>query len=571
MVRVSDLRERFESPPATVPANPRHTFPQRSPTSIQPQAQRYGTTPGPGKMRSISEPISLESSEAKQETRVDELNGLLRGKSVRPELNIDTFVPPTEGLYNPFRTPERKGKGKEREDDVDGSVVPKLETQKTKGYNGDATQWSSPPPDLYFTVSGSISDPKTPEPDNELPTVIRQPPTQNELSIKSLDVPSSPPIAGFHSNSSAVTETLYHSSSTYAPGTHGTPCPDNTYRPAHPLSSEIGRTPLRYYVPTPPPGQVLHVRRVVNHRRRGPHPRTPPSRLPADYRADTAFSYERPPTATPFYSTQAPTLSQLFPDADLPCAPIAGTELEYRALRESGEGRKVGPYRTAWPEERFEKLEEVMGMAKRVHQGRGWVSNDVPKTDESQRLLDRPSEGSQNRDYEKDDHIVGRKKCRWWKRWYCRCENCRPPVHREFASSPPMMSGALPAPTPERESDTPRTAQSTRSSVGMGQSSGREQQPEISPRASSLSHGASPARASLPASVILTPNRKRKASNTSSPAPSKKVVKRRRWRLFAPRKVTVVTAESAVQLPQKQMARTKSHLWHIGSITGSDS
>ena len=570
MVRVSDLRARFESPPASAPANSWHTFPQRRPTVIRPRIQRYGTIPGPSKVRSVSEPIAPEISEAKLDTQVDVPSGLSGRRSVRPELNIATFVPPTEELHDPFKTPEPKGKGKERRDVADAQATPKLETQGTKGHNDDATKWSSPPPDLYSTLPGSANNPTTPQPDSELPTVIGQPP-HNEVSIISLDIPSSPPVPGFHTSSSAVAETLYHSSSTYAPGTHGTPCPDSTYRPSQPLSTEVGRAPSRYYAPTPPPGQVLHVRRVINQRRRGPRPRTPPFRLPADYRADTAFSYERPPTATPFSSAQAPTLSQLFPATNLAYAPIAGTELEYRALRELGEGRRVGPYRTAWPEERSEKLDEIMGMAKRVDRGRGWVSNDMTRVDESERLLDGPSEGSQDRDYENDDNIVGRKRCRWWKRWYCRCENCRPPVHRECASSPPMMSGALPAPTPEGSSDAPRTVQSMRSSVSMGQSSGRGQQPEIPPRASSISHGASPARPSPPASVLLTPNRKRKASSTASAAPSKKVVKRRRWRLFAPRKVTVVTAENAIESPQKQMARTKSHLWRIGSIMGSDS
>jgi hypothetical protein len=117
-------------------------------------------------------------------------------------------------------------------------------------------------------------------------------------------------------------------------------------------------------------------------------PKTPPPRLPADYRARKAFSFDRPPTTTPFSTQGARPMS---PSHWLYNAPrVGGVELEVRALQQATENR-TSVHRALWPEERAKVLGEIDNMAKNLIRGAGVVvgvreDQIVEETDEQEEL-----------------------------------------------------------------------------------------------------------------------------------------------------------------------------------------
>lgn len=144
------------------------------------------------------------------------------------------------------------------------------------------------------------------------------------------------------------------------------------------------RTSSRRYAALPLPSAraranidnvVIESQKPLLRRLYGPrqHLNPPPQRLPATYRAKTPFSFNRPPTTTPFSSAGARPMS---PSHWLYNAPrVGGVQMEVSALQRATEGR-AATHRALWPEEREETLGEVDGMAEKLVRGAAVVRDN---------------------------------------------------------------------------------------------------------------------------------------------------------------------------------------------------
>jgi hypothetical protein len=79
--------------------------------------------------------------------------------------------------------------------------------------------------------------------------------------------------------------------------------------------------------------------------------KTFPPRLPCDYRAATPFSFECPPTTTPFVGKCDVSQTVLLPSRYRNAPRIGGVDLELQSLEHA---TRTKPRRTAWPEQRIE-------------------------------------------------------------------------------------------------------------------------------------------------------------------------------------------------------------------------
>jgi hypothetical protein len=472
MSRVSSLRKRFGA--SSSPEHLYYTYPQHGQTPPdQPKPVWYETMPQSSKRRLLPNSPPLVAREVQQEAQVNELMAFGRGRigKARVRLTEETFVLPERLSDDPFNMTEpkigSKGKGKGRQDShvAYGLEVPKLRQQRRPETVPSPTLAR----DIYFSVTDIARDIESLEPNDDLPPLIQGLYSHGNVPL-GVPITTSHLVGGsLRTVSSAQAGAYYRSSSTYGAGYDETICPDGTYRPSQPLTDEPPRTPSRHYAPMPPPSStpppIQRQRQLVMHAYRPP--RTPPPRLPASYRPTTAFSFERPPTTTPFSCPSAPTYPDLFPTAELSCSPVPGPELEFRALQRVGE-RRTGPYRTVWPEERRELWGEIEGIARRIAEGNGWVGRDkdvVKKTKhEEEQELDEivdQEDGDTTRKYGYEVEVKRKKKCKWWKRWYCGCANCKPsPSPLTNASGRPLMSDVLRTHTPPKTHGTLVSTQS---------------------------------------------------------------------------------------------------------------
>jgi hypothetical protein len=187
-----------------------------------------------------------------------------------------------------------------------------------------------------------------------------------------------------HVSGSPEPEEFYRSSAEYVAARAEWQEPLHTGRPLTPYPRMAGSPSSRIscpYVSVPLPSSQRHA--IIKHdhapsksnpplrRRYGlRRPNTPPPRLPADYRAKTAFSFDRPPTTTPFSTQDARPMS---PSHWLYNAPrVGGVELEVRALQQATEAR-TSVHRALWPEEREKVLGEIDGIAMKLIRGAGVV------------------------------------------------------------------------------------------------------------------------------------------------------------------------------------------------------
>jgi hypothetical protein len=141
--------------------------------------------------------------------------------------------------------------------------------------------------------------------------------------------------------------------------------------------------------PAPPAANDSPLRCRYGHR----CTKTPPPRLPHNYRAERAFSFNRLPSPTPFSTQDARPIS---PSHWLHNVPrIDGVDLELRAMNQSI-GRKGAVHRTLWPEERREMMEEVHAMKVNLVGTAGIVRDEEVKA-ENAKEQDEEQEGNKKK------------------------------------------------------------------------------------------------------------------------------------------------------------------------------
>jgi hypothetical protein len=200
------------------------------------------------------------------------------------------------------------------------------------------------------------------------------------------------------SRGSSVTSTtdaeeFYRSSADYRAGIEQGQRPVGSDRPLTPYPRDIASylvIPAKFYSSVPldasqrrafmgdyaPPAPTNSMpRRRYGYRRA----KTPPPRLPADYRPETAFSFNRPLSPAPFSSSDARAIS---PSHWLYSAPrVDGVDLELCALNQALEKREA-VHRTLWPEEQLKMMGEVHGMRVNLMRNAGIVRNEEVKVQE---------------------------------------------------------------------------------------------------------------------------------------------------------------------------------------------
>jgi hypothetical protein len=142
--------------------------------------------------------------------------------------------------------------------------------------------------------------------------------------------------------------------------------------PSSPRQEYIDDPALSYEPPSP-------TKRPPQPTRPPPSPPLRPKRLPADYRAETPFSFNREPTPTPFETKDARAMTPSHPLYNAPRT--GGVDLELRAMGRSlgRDGAKL--HRTMWPEEIGEMAGNVSDMVTNLVRTSGAVRDGEPKVD----------------------------------------------------------------------------------------------------------------------------------------------------------------------------------------------
>jgi hypothetical protein len=97
-------------------------------------------------------------------------------------------------------------------------------------------------------------------------------------------------------------------------------------------------------------------------------------RLPADYRPETPFSFDKPNTPTPFSSEYARTMSPSHPLYNAPR--MSGVDLEIFAMGQTMRRNGAKIHRTMWPEEVAEMAANVNGMMANLLMSGGAVRDE---------------------------------------------------------------------------------------------------------------------------------------------------------------------------------------------------
>ncbi|KAF1919465.1 hypothetical protein BDU57DRAFT_546120 [Ampelomyces quisqualis] len=271
---------------------------------------------------------------------------------------------------------------------------------------GDRREVSSPEAEAFYR-SSSAYQAATLNPTHETDTHTH--PTE----ARDLFPPPSPPA-----------DALSRSSSTYLPSAQRIPTPyprsagtTTRYSASVPMSASQRASLLHTHSHSPqhPP------RRKYGQRR----PYTPPPRLPATYRADTPFSYERPLTTTPFAVPGAATMAP--GDAHFAAPRVDGVALELGSLQRATEGRSA-VHRALWPEEREAMLREVDEVAMGLIRGAGRVRGvEEEQEQEEEGVVDSQQELKEVIEGQQGGDVVQEKKKRfaWLRRVWARLKKGR--------------------------------------------------------------------------------------------------------------------------------------------------
>jgi hypothetical protein len=318
---------------------------------------KYQTFPATDKLREVM-----------QEAMVNEIMGFGRQFRETP------IVPAYDGVnhyemevLNPFSTPSICTKTSRKLSD--GHIVqqqyPMENTIPCAKYQEDNGRVNFiPDPEMYsFLVSQE--------------TEVRTPSVLDGCHIMSLPSSLSPDSKYDHRSSSSSSARLDKTS-----------CPDEIERPLTPYpdtsfarssmssrdySSVLFKSSQRQPIiqePSTTQAPITFIKSFPHHVGTVRRPRTLPIRLPADYRSETAFSFNRPTTPTPFSMPSAPIVTPAHRHYN--ATRVGGVELEYHALERAARTR-TGMHRTMWPEERWELSEEVDIMAKTLPRNQGIV------------------------------------------------------------------------------------------------------------------------------------------------------------------------------------------------------